>query len=152
MVQIAALHGEFQLEIYRTNCVIIQRPCQNFAGKTGITAGRYNRNRYEDASPTTIRERLVHRRRREQIVSEQNRKRPCHLTVRILPSQGRYTGSIPVRATTQSSVQRNPAGFPQKCAENCQSLRSFVRFLNNRRGGPPKPCRGSGADRRRTKC
>ena len=26
---------------------------------------------------------------------------PCHLTVRILPSQGRYTGSIPVRATTQ---------------------------------------------------
>src|SRR5271165_6060639 len=27
---------------------------------------------------------------------------PCHLTVRILPSQGRYTGSIPVRATNRS--------------------------------------------------
>lgn len=99
------------------------RLSNKFACETRSAGGRYNGNCREDVRPLGSRSLLS---------LGINRLGPCHLTVRILPSQGRYTGSIPVRATIQSLVERNPAGFHQKYARFARIARSCVQNQERR--------------------
>jgi hypothetical protein len=62
-------------------------------------------------------------------------RRRCHLTVRILPSQGRYTGSIPVSATNYQGVSGGDLPWPAHVGDGFCGLRSDY-LLSRRFQGP----------------